>query len=799
MNQSKMRSVACLAAGLSLLGASAGAADTPTYYLSKNMTGGADFYAVSYWADADGNPPAESGSIPANADYVVKDGRQIFINSSSSGGKLSFYPQSLRLGDSASGQDGKIWYDWASGNSYGFTKLIVERGRFCVNNWQNEVNTTGPIEVRATAETPFVFTHGDYVANRTWQIKGTLTGEPGTGVKFTALARSSNSYNDVIKLTGDCSGYRGAVVAEMPAGTLDGKGLTLVVPPSLAAGTVTVKAGVYLQVSSGASALEVGSLELADGARLIVPIDGAQTNGGVRVKTAFVKGTGKLDLKISVTGQLAVSHRVLTVPESCALTAADIAVTFADDVPAYVKQLWSFVEEDPVDGYKSFVLRLSDTGSLVYQTSSDYYDKDKSYSSSMTDASHWSDKLVPHEGAHYMLVGKCLRTQSDSTLNLKFPGYSLQLVNGSQLSLLCRDFSVPLINSTGNNSILAGLNQWPVLSAAIVNVNPGRLDLKASYGYNVIIYSKFTGEGDLAISGTDYSSGDPSAVIKLHGDNSGFHGGILLTNVMSSASFEGYHQAVDVIDPSGLGGTCAAFNPRALELTKGGVLKLSFGGGVQRTTPFVLDAASNRGLFVHGDGGITAAWEVPSTVINWPITYDGALHLSGYGASWAFSLGGVPKFAGADGEPCDTPTAGKNVLAVDKATVRPTAAHALDGVTVRFAANGRMTLPMSRTDGEFAAKGICNTKTDVPFVLASGESTLPRTLDWTGLERPEETLRLGLLTVSAAVADSVESMLPSIASPFKGLRVRTVRQANDDGSVTFAAEIYRNGLLLILK
>lgn len=799
MSRSKMRSVACIAAGLSLLGVSAGAADTPTYYLSKNMTGGADFYAVSYWADADGNPPAESGSIPANADYVVKDGRQIFINSSSSGGKLSFYPQSLRLGDSASGQDGKIWYDWVNGNSYGFTKLIVERGRFCVNNWGTDVSTTGPIEVRATAETPFVFTQGDYAVNRTWQIKGALTGEPGAGVKFTALARSSNSYNDVIKLTGDCSGYKGDVVAEMPAGVLDGQGLTLVVPPSLAAGAVTVKAGAYLQVSSGASALEVDSLNLADGARLIVPIDGTQTNGGVRVKTAFVTGTGKLDLRISVTGQLAVSHRVLTVPESCALTAEDISVTFADDVPAYVKQLWSFAEEDPIDGYKSFVLRLSDTGILVYQTASDYYDKDRSYSSSMTDPSHWSDKLVPHEGAHYMLVRKCLRTQTDSTLSLKFPGYSLHLVDGSQLTLLCHDFSVPLINSTGNNSILAGLNGGPILSATTVNVNPGRLDLKASFGYNVTISSKFTGDGDLAISGTDYSSGDPSAVINLRGDNSGFHGGILLTNEMSSASFEGYHQTVSVVDPSGLGGTCAAFNPRALELTMGGVLKLSFVGGGQRTTPFVLDAASNRGLFVHGDGGITAAWEVPSTVIDWPITYDGALHLSGSDSRWTFSLGGLSKFAGSDGEPCDTPTVGKNVLAVDKATVRPTAAHALDGVTVRFAADGRMSLSMSRTDGEFAAKGICNTKTDVPFVLASGESTLPMTLDWTGLERPDDTLRLGILTVSAAAADSVESMLPLITSPFKGRRVRTVRQANDDGSVTFAVEFYRSGLVISIR
>lgn len=789
MKSNNSRDLRCLAVAalLSSLSVVAGADGAlPTYYMTGGNSSGTNPYLCQYWKDADGNAiPGLTGSdkIPKDADYVVRNSAQLRVE----GYRGAFPGNTLALGDGS--EYGSM--SWDSGEIT-IGRLKAVRGTFYYNVYGTggaflRKTYTGDVEVLSPKGSPFVLTHENKAySNHEWRMPGSVTGDAGTELQFGRTSSNCPS-NSTFSLEGDWSGFKGDIsVRSSYPNTADGHGVKVRFVPNELAGSVSMGAGTVLSATAGASALKVGDLAVDSGSRLEVAIDSTKAACGIVVDNAFTKGADPVDMRVSASGNFSVAHRLLTVPESTSLGVADLRVTFADGTPDYFKQWWPLAKDEPGDGTVSFSCRLAPSGSVVYLKTSDSSDKDRSSgTSSLEKPANWSNEQGPVAGSHCLIVGKTLRTPVSAGNDVTFEGDTIRLADG-QLSLFCRRLvsstgREPDLYTFGNSTILCGQMITSRLGSRL-DVGPGKVDLQVYSSNEMTLDGEVSGLGDVWVTGVKWTS-STAGYTYLYGINTNFFGSILVTNY-ENVAYGGAVQTLTVTNGLALGGALYSFNFRALELTRGAAIRTS------GEAPVVFARGMNRGMFVRGENKLRVQ---KRTDLDWPVTYEGTLHFAGESSGAVLRLGAVPQFSAGDAAPTATPSEGLNVLSVETGTLKPTVAHALDGVKTKFAsANARLVLPLDFSDDELTEKGLVNVKTDTPFELANGMDKIPFSIEIPdGI--PANVKDFGILTVTANAASWVRAKLPRLNGPY----THVSEVVNADGSVTFKAS--RSGLMMVIR
>ena len=135
-------------------------------------------------------------------------------------------------------------------------------------------------------------------------------------------------------------------------------------------------------------------------------------------------------------------------------------------------------------------------------------------------------------------------------------------------------------------------------------------------------------------------------------------------------------------------------------------------------------------------------------------------------------------------------------------TVKVTAHNAMDGLETTFHSGTSLVLALNPEDANLTKYGILNAKTETPFVLSTGLSELPLTVDVSAYPTVEQTPQtFGIVTVTnvPATVSAVRTMLPSI-KPYSDIRQRIEERENaGEGTVTFALVLEHIGTKFIVR
>ena len=275
---------------------------------------------------------------------------------------------------------------------------------------------------------------------------------------------------------------------------------------------------------------------------------------------------------------------------------------------------------------------------------------------------------------------------------------------------------------------------------------------------------------------------------RFTGLNTNFTGNIAVEQRSTGEylNFDSLFQTLFVNDGRNLGGAKDEFDAKALMLDT--MSRLSVTNGT-----VTLASGLNRGIYMKsGRFFVDASCTLD---VNWPITMHGRMWKEGTGT---LVLGGDVRFDSADGEPEAT----SNLFRVVSGTVKVAAHNAMDGLATTFDNGTSLVLAINPEDANLTKYGILNAKTETPFVLNTGLSKLPLTVDTSAYPTVEQMpLTLGLVTVTntPATVSAVRDMLP-ILKPYSDVRQRIVERENaGEGTVTFALELKHVGFKIVVR
>ena len=578
-----------------------------------------------------------------------------------------------------------------------------------------------------------------------------------------------------LKFSGSLENYKGTIAS---VGTASG---TIAFGTTTCPGTVLATNAVTLATLAADDVFTVGTLALGDGAKISVSatMDGEGktlvTNSFIVVTNAFVS-MGKVTVSAAAITpselEGAVSVPVLEVPASAEIYPDQFAMTSAR----------FDVVTNAATGAKTLVAVVAP---VVTQTAA----------SSIIPSADWSDEKPPHSGAHYQVnaINKddtILFTPTNTTqeLDYEFPGESLRLASSkSILRMRC--------TSTYFKELRLSSGAY-VLQMACNGTLRGRIVMPNAPNYASIgVYSFLTltnaadivGTGRLVMDGYHNSTTHRRGFNVLAGDNSRFFGTITVgLHRDPEAISDNKYQRLIVSDPSKLGAPLPAFNAKALVLKRLG--RLVAKGSVTL-------ADTTRGVFIGTDGGPGSGGEAASkgtasegqvyayegetlTILS-QLTMNGRLHKYGAGT---LALGGPLRFGNAES---DEPLASSNLLAVAEGFVKPLAADSFNGMEMTFAAGTGIRLDINPNDADIRTYGLRNTKAATPFAAANG-GTIPVSFDVPdGFAAPSEGFSVGIVTVPAAIAESVRGML-DIARPRIGCSMALEIVPNGDDATIVA-------------
>lgn len=775
-----------------------------TYYLTA---GGRGVLAdPSKWATAGGGTAA---AFDNQSDYVIRNG---LTANSQSAGVTTFSGGRLIIGE-VGGTKGTFNQDSRGAVSFNNQGVVFAFGDYLYRGAAPSVMAVaGNMTVTAPASTPFHL-HTSTFASQTMQFTGSLSGAAGTGLKIGGPSGATS--NLVIKLDGDCSGFAGNLSV---LGVTDATAYCPIVvemnsPKATHFGTVTI--GTNVTLTAGKAAVEVGADEfvLDGGARLVISATATKgvprSNAGLRAYSS-VTVNGKVTVAFDDTGVLddGLTNRivVLTFPLDCTVDETNFQVEYTGRYDDYV--LAPTVEVDEVAGVKRLVTGV---GAIVHLVAGDYQDKARSATrtSCFVTASSWSDGQLPHAGVHYLVendatyvksgraaewvTGKTmtyLRTPDEKMATREFPGESLTLGDGCRLITFCQVFCAPKLCLKGGSQLWVGDQQSTVFSNSCIVAEGGVVELGALNGGHLDFdaTSTLAGDGVLTLGSVTMTS-NPVGDYRFASDNSSFVGRIHATQVGTAPEWGKKIQILTVYAESELGGDLEDLDEKGL------IVDLM--SNVRFKESMTLRGESNRGIYI-GDSAVFDIDTGKDVVVNRQLTMHGLLYKQGLGS---LSLGGNVRFDSANGI-CDEPQANSNLLTVASGSVKVRSAGAIDGLNVSFGKNATLELVTDAENADLVKYGIRNVKTDAPFVLPDGKTTLPLTVDWTGAAlSPDKEYTQGILTVAnvPAVVSQVRAMLPKLAKPITGCRMMTLEIENDDGSLTFAVNFKKTGFAILIR
>ena len=778
-----------------------------TYHLKAASTGSGTtaFKDASFWVDDNGDASGAAGAtLDSTADYEMgyslRQGRGTDY--------AHFGGASLRIGVDGNALPYLALY-YNEGTS--FDKLYLTSG-YLVGNRGHDFTyyLDGDIEVDAAAGNDFHLTLS--YTNSAYHIRGSLS---SSAASCLALATMSPCYS-VTKQTGHGSNQYGlgadeswhTFIFDTDMSQFLGKlrldrtsSEQLVATPTMwqikarfptsnyIPGSVEVPGFDALALDSTAT-LIVGDLSLAAGSMLEYDI--ADGGGG----------------SVSVSGSLALSGPVVVHLKSNPSEGAEWTLLSAPDTEGNsfsegdftlvqtgygIPATLSVVTDGTTRRLVATCPRWIPNGVVTLETSDVNTKEHKasvagSFDSALTNGAQWSSGRAPESGYSYYvgptasLGTRALRTRDDLTSDT-FPGDALIIGTNCILFVMTRNYTVNDLRMY-SGSLLAAPNTGSFSLYGNLSVPWGSVRLRQYASRTLSLCGKVTGAAELALEGWAGTASPNGYYDFTNADMSGFKGTIRITEhpTMAAPDYNKTNQTLRVNSAAGeaqLGAKLDEFNPKALTLERYATLALTAGSTLNITTN------SNRGIYVNGNGRITvqSAWHTMN--ITTRLTVDGALAKNGDGR---LVLGGECVALG------DSPS-----LDIMVSNVVVSAAGAIDGLTVNFSPDTRLGLKVNLADGELTRCGIRNTAS-VPFVLADGMATLPLELEVAGVERPDSAIELGLVTVSAAAADSVEALLPAPASPFRRMNAERIRKTDPEtDAVTFALRLTPIGTFMVIR
>lgn len=785
------------------------ACNAETYYLVDDGTAAVkdntSFKDAAFWLDKDGAPSGEAGDqLNSTADYVMLSPLR------QAGSVTEFAGASLRIGENAVARPHFMQYY----NETSFKKLYFTSGYY-VGHKGNNNSYSLEADITVDSVPGNDFTMALSYTNSTFAIKGSVsscadsclvlgTTNPVYGVKKQTEYKVSfdDSWHKFM-FEADLSGFRGTLklgrtTLEPLEATPSKWQIKAVIPKSnTMPGSLVVPSYDVLSVATSAT-FTVGNLTMAAGSMLEFGTSRTGPLGTVSV-------TGGLDIEAPVSvhvsnGLLPSSGGnfvLLSVPdtEESAFAVSDFTLVTSAWGPAPRLE----VETDEATSTRRLVLvasRWMPDGPVSLETGdSDTKDHKtsnlKSMSSALTNAVQWSNGQVPDAAYDYYvgpeeskMSGRALRTRSDIESDV-FAGKSLTVAKSCFL-LVMTDYMTFNDLRLLDGSILACPNSGSAHVLGTMSVPWGSVRLRQYVDRTLFVDAKVTGAAELVLEGWSATGSAKGNYEFKKADMTGFKGTIRITEHPSmpvpNYRAKSTNQTLSVSSSAGetqLGGKLDVFNPKALTIERCGTLELDEGNTLNITTNF------NRGIYVNGDGRISVQSTWHTLNITTRLTVNGTLVKDGAGK---LVLGGV----------C-VPEGENPMLDIWSNDVVVASSKAVDGLSVKIGENARFILKVNPDDERLCSYGIMMDKAETPFVLDDGLTTVPFALDWSGMERPEEAMDIAMLTVASEVADNVESMLPSFASPFPRMEANLVRRDNGDGTVTFVLRLTPKGFVMVLR
>ena len=775
-------------------------AQAETYYW--NGSGGRDAGKTpSYWL-TQSDDPAES--FDSQSTYVVASDRTLLTTSSGSGAaaSMTFEGGKLVFGE-IGGTTGSFTHTCNNNAIVTFQNdgAFFANGTYTYNGSANQARVQGKITVTAPNSAPFMFRTMNF-ANQNWRFQCAMEGAQDTGIDI-----KPGTSNLTLRLEGDCSKLRSDITVS--GDTSNGyKPMTLEVGAAAPVhfGRFVVNGAATVRTSTATNHVVADSLSLTDGSRLKIA-SAFVTGTSDRTNSMFValnsfsaSGTVTVEFDDSAVKDDGVTNRivVLQVPIESEI---DLSVFKAEYTGVYQRYLLPFaVERDEIAGVKRIVTGIAPFVTFV---SSDNQDKARNATlSSFTNATSWSDGLIPHAGAHYLVAKNSkaaaewttevkmtyLRSPNDeSEATRKFEGESLTIGTDCRLLLFCKVFDLKKLVLEGGSQLWLGQMCNTIISNAQIVVEAGTVDLAPWNNKSLFFDSscRLSGSGTLKLGQVNLTS-SVGGDYAFKSDNSDFFGRIFVTQYVAPSDSVTQRQTVIVSSENGLGGDLQSFDPYALEIERQGIVYFN------STTDVVLRAESNRGIYIGDSGCMRVAPNITATCYRTlTVAEDGQLRKDGNGT---LALGGELLF--------DLPDGAENVtnatVNIDAGKLAVLSADSVDGLKLSFASGTELVLKADSTNADLMRYGIRNVKTDTPFSLAGGQETLPLTVDWSSFSvGKDEVVTQALVTVSSAAAAGVRSIMPSFRRPVEGARARSV-EIEEGGNTTFALVFDHPGIMMIV-
>lgn len=745
------------------------------------------FTTANRWKDADGNPQE---AFSTEDDYYACAFMRLSQASAFQGGSLHIGSLEEDKTGSASIYSGNLKI--VSG-SRGF---FLEKGTITQNRSTEGSSlgmSGGPVAVLSPVANPFLF-NASY--NRsTLTVSGAVSGEDTTGIRLSGGAKTSIGYTFE-----DVSAYKGLMIVSSTVDRASSStGVTLTLKNTSFPGGVDMGCKTILTAGGDAAGAEmsIGNMVLRDGSRVVI--------GGTASAHSVFRATGSLSaekgVEIYLDFEVPISYETNTlVLLSAPIGAADF--TKDDFVLNASKSDWKqryFLDTPVADGVKSLVVVFEP---LVRQSKSCSYEYefrgDSSYrASSMEDATHWSDGLLPHGGAHYW-TSTSLRTPYAPTETDVFPGLDLTLQGGS-LRVFNAAYTVKnliakegCILQTGSN----GATEKTIHCDRIDVLADSTLNLETYSGTGMEIDSEIAGAGNLCFRGISRQqmTTAPQGHYTLRIPNDDFMGTICVSQYIGGSStygnFNTKFQALRIQDGRCLGGVLPELDPAALTLA--GYSRLQILG-----PKVTLAAERNRGIYIQMCGRIY----VDQTegvddvcVCDWPLTMNGAFYKEGEGR---LELGGTVSFQGEDAIG-DVPRANSNLFFVSAGTLVPRRYNCCDGLAMEFAKGTKLVIPVDPSNVDLAKYGLYNVKEGGSVTI---NDTLAVDFDLSASAEPPATeFSVGLLTVPKDAVGNVRGKLAVNKHPYPRFKAEIVEVPDDEhDAVIFTASIRQTGLMLLFR
>jgi len=700
-----------------------------TWYLKKIATDKYLFDTLTSWTNSAGQTAT---AFSTNDTYIMKN--------------------SARISSAACDDFVGVLQMYSSFNIYGpfsLPKIDAYSATFVLQMKDGViVNFDVPIHMATTTKaTTFRWCY----SNQTIVLPQKITGIPGSQIVTDVRYAGNGHMNEVLELAGDCSEFYGSIDVKIGRGVGTYRArypnfwskLRLSAENFNSPMSITVQEDCALETSRAI----VKNVELINNA--LVAIKLVPNGTGLVVTNSFIlNGNAFLETFADESAWAEVDRSVtnycplITVPLSQNVDwsrfTLNSTMTFGQTEPHY------YSVTNAAAGTETFTLAMPPEV-IVRLTKTDYQDKGRvdltveQRSSAFDKPASWSDEKLPHGDAHYVV--ECLdglettwvRTRVSMTESRTIDVKSLTLGKSCYLVTWFKKLTMPVLRMMDGSYLWTGQpddNKTRIIDADL-EIPSGTVHI-GPYAGSIFVFDRpIRGYGTMLIEGVK-NTGSPSGRTVLAADNREFFGRIHVKQLLTGSD----SQTLVISKASNLGADLPVFDPRALTIDDRGRLLL--------TNSIVLEASSNRGMYLCNGGVVNVTNKDDVLTLNWPLMISGKVQKHGNGT---LALGGAI-----------SESSKLYTLEIENGSVQPLKSDLCSHTNLMFSFNsgGRLLIDLETDLGGIGFKNTTRT----PFILKEGVPSLPISVRGdkeTALSNGGEH---ALLTVSAAAADDVAAILP---------------------------------------